>query len=178
MNEFCRVYGEALFELATERKEEKSLLNQLKAISTILEENEEYQQLMGNYSIPLQERIRMIDNAFAGHISDSLLNFLKILCERGAFRQYSGCVHAFENLYNAANNIEPVIMTSAIELNDDQKERIVSVLSNKTGKTIQLTVKVDPNVRGGLRCEMSGRRFDNTIETRMDILRRVLSERS
>ena len=86
MNEFCRVYGEALFELATERKEEKSLLNQLKAISTILEENEEYQQLMGNYSIPLQERIRMIDNAFAGHISDSLLNFLKILCERAAFR--------------------------------------------------------------------------------------------
>ena len=42
----------------------------------------------------------------------------------------------------------------------------------------ELTEKVDPELRGGIRCEMAGKRLDNTILTKMDSLRRALSKKS
>ena len=51
-------------------------------------------------------------------------------------------------------------------------------LEKKTGKTVRLTVKVDPSLGGGLRVQMGGYRFDNTVVSRMDTLRRALLAQS
>lgn len=178
MNEFSRVYGEALFELSMEENRDAAILSQVRAVDGILGAEPGYARLMDARSLPVAERLSMLDEAFGKQVDVSLLNFLKILCQRGAFDQFHGCAEVYESLYNEHHNIMPVTVVTAVPLDAAQRARLTEALAGRTGKTIELTEKVDPELRGGIRCEMAGKRLDNTILMKMDSLRRALSKKS
>lgn len=178
MNEFSQVYGEALFDLTSEEQLDQAVLDQILSVDSLLKEEPDYLKLIASPSIAGEDRLKMLDEAFSGRVHEYLLNFLKILCERNAFDQFHSCAQVYENLYNEKHNIVPVYVYSAVALSDKQKEQLVDALTKKSGKTIKLIAKIDPEIRGGIRCEMAGRRLDNSIETKMDSLRRILSKKS
>ncbi|MBQ8095317.1 MAG: ATP synthase F1 subunit delta [Clostridia bacterium] len=178
MNEFSRVYGEALYELSSEESRDAAILTQVRAVDVILRDEPAYAKLISARSLPVTERLSLLDEAFGNQVDATLLNFLKILCQRGAFDQFHGCADVFETLYNDRHNIMPVTVVTAVALDERQRKRLIDALQKKTGKTIQLTEKVEPELRGGIRCEMAGKRLDNSILTKMDSLRRSLSKKS
>ena len=61
--------------------------------------------------------------------------------------------------------------TAAAALSADAKEKLTQKLAALTGKTIDLTVKVDPSVLGGVRLDMDGVRLDGTVRHRLDAIR-------
>jgi F-type H+-transporting ATPase subunit delta len=178
VNEFSRVYGEALFELSLEESRDAVVLSQVRVLKTILMDEPQYLKLINARSVPIAERLSLLDEAFGSQVDTNLLNFLKILCQRGAFDQFHGCAEVYESLYNEHHGIIPATVVSAVPLDKDQRARIIEALERKTGKTIELTEKVDPELRGGIRCEMAGKRLDNSILNKMDSLRRALSKKS
>lgn len=178
MNEFSRVYGEALFELSNDESRDEAILMQVRAVDGILKGEPQYARLISARSLPLAQRISLLDEAFGSRVDGYLLNFLKLLCERGALDQFHGCAEVYQARYNEVHNIVPVTVFTAVPLDEDRRARLTEALERKTGKTVELTEKVDPELRGGIRCEMAGKRLDNTILTKMDSLRRVLSKKS
>ena len=58
-----------------------------------------------------------------------------------------------------------------MELEDAAREKLRAKLAAMTGKTIELTVRVDPSVLGGIRLDMEGTRLDGTVRHRLDALR-------
>ena len=175
MTAFGQVYGEGLFDLASEEGIDKQVLSELRIISSILSEEHDYVRLMMNQSIPAAERAGLLQDAFAGRCHQYVLNFLKLISDRNAFDQFPQCLSAYEKRYHEKHNIELVTVTTAIELTELQKERLTAALHERTGKEILLKEIVDPSVRGGIRCEMSGYTLDNTILTKLATLRRSLS---
>ena len=67
------------------------------------------------------------------------------------------------------------LVTTGEKLNDEQRERLLEKLRKMTGKQIDLTEKVDPDVVGGVLLEMDGQRYDNTVRHRLESIRRVLN---
>lgn len=178
MNELAKAYGGALYALAQEEQLEELLLAQLHTVCGILSETPEYMRLMDSRTVAKAERLSLLDDAFGGRVHPYLVNFMKILLERGAFNQMLLCQTAYETCYNEQHNIVPATAVSARPLTEDQKERLVKALQKKTGKTVHLTVRVDPALRGGLRVQMGGYRFDNSVASRMEGLRRTLLTQS
>lgn len=178
MNDFAKVYGSALFELAQEEHIEAEILQELDVLCTAMKESPEYARLIDSRNVSKAERLSMLDVAFIGRVNAYLLNFMKILCERNAFGQLCACRDAYVRLYQQANGIVPAKAVSAVELSQEQTERLIEALQKKTGKKVQLTVKVDPSLHSGLRVEMEGYRYDNTVASRMDQLRRALKAQS
>lgn len=174
MNDLAKAYGGALYALAQEEKLEDALLAQLDAVCGIIGDNPEYTRLMDSRAVVKSERLALLDDAFAGKVHPYLVSFMKILLERSAFSQLSMCRQAYENCYNEQHGIVQAAAVSAKPLSDMQKERLIQALERKTGKTVRLTVHVDPSLRGGLRVEMGGYRLDNSVASRMDHLRRAL----
>ena len=115
----------------------------------------------------LQLRVQIIDRVLRGQVHLYLLNFLKILCERGALNEYEGCLAAFKTLYNQAHGIVEATVTTAVPLDDEQRVRMSEKLSAKTGKTVVLTERVDESLMGGVLLEMNGQRYDNTLKNRL-----------
>ncbi len=174
MTQMAKVYGGSLFELATEENLNAEILQQCEEVSTILAQNPEYVRLLCQVNVPKKERTALLDEAFGEQVNVYLVNFMKILCEEGAMRDFTSCVKEYRRLYNVANGIMEAVAVSAVELNDAQTDALRKKLEEMTGKTIQLEVKVQADCLGGLRIILDGKELDGTVKARLAKLRRDL----
>lgn len=135
-------------------------------------------RLIKDKAIAKTERLALLDGAFSGQIHPYLLNFMKLLCERGAFGEMAACQAEYISCYNEKHGIVPAKVFSAEALSDEQLARLKAALERTSGKHVTLDVHVDAALVGGMHVEMAGKSYDNTLESRMDHLRRVLAARS
>ena len=122
------------------------------------------------------ERCQILDDSFRGKVHGYLLNFLKILTEKGYMRYFSDCCDAYTEHYDQDNGILRVDAVSAVELTNAQKEKLMQKLSRITGKEIALRNRIDPAVLGGIRLDYDGQRLDDTVSHRLDAIRNVLNK--
>ena len=174
MTEVGNVYGEALYTLARDEDLSKTILEQLRVLDRSFQQEPDFLRLLAAPNLPKAERCRILDDSFRGQIEPYILNFLKILTEKGYVRHFSACVEAYRALYNQDNGILPVTAVSAVPLNGQQLAALTEKLNRITGKHVELENKLDPAVLGGLRLDYDGKRIDDTVSHRMDAIRNML----
>lgn len=175
MTEVGSVYGGALYDLAAAEKLSEEILGQLQILSGSFAEEPTFLNLLSAHSLPKAERCKIIDDSFAGKVHPYVLNFLKLLTEKGYVRHFADCCRAYRIRYNADNNILPVTAVSAVKLTEKQTARLTAKLEEQTGKTIELTNRVDPDVLGGVRLDFDGKCVDDTLAHRLDSIRHLLN---
>ena len=166
------LYGQSLYDLAAEEKADDQIMEELEAVRGILRENPDYVTLLSEPSIPGKTRIQLLDDAFRGQIHPYLLNFLKILVEKGMLRGFSTCCSTYRTSYNKDHGISEAFVTSAVPLTEEQAAALQAKLEKVSGQKILLTRRVDAKVLGGLSVELDGKLFDGTVEGRLGELRR------
>ena len=174
MTEVGSVYAEALYSLAREEGLSDAILQQLKTLDSCFTQEPDFLRLLGAPNLPKSERCQILDDSFRGKVEPYLLNFLKILTEKGYIRQFSNCVEAYRDLYNQENGILPVTAITAVALTDAQSAKLTEKLRMITGKQIELLNKLDPTVLGGMRLDYDGKRVDDTVSHRLDAVRSML----
>ena len=175
MTEAGRVYGEALYELAREEKAEKRIMEELGMASRLFRENPGYVKLMGLHSVPKKERSEALEKAFSGRVHPYLLNFLKLLAERGAFGEVKSSLEAYTARYNSDNGILPVRAVSARALREGEIALLKEKLDRLTGKNTVISAETDPSLLGGVRLTMDGKLYDGSVSTRLRELEKALS---
>ena len=174
MTQVGSVYGEALYELAKSEGLQESILEELKALNESFRQEPGFIQLLSSHAISKQERCKVLDDSFRGRINQYVLNFLKILTEKGYMHHFSHCCEAYTRLYNEDNNILSVRAVTAVSLTETQSQALTQKLTRLTGKTILLENRVDPTCLGGVRLDYDGQRLDDTISHRLDSVRELL----
>lgn len=169
------VYGEALYDLAKTEGLSGAIMDQLSVLDESFRSEPDFLRLLSSPNLTKQERCAVLEESFRGKVHDYVLNFLKILTEKGYIRHFSACCAAFGEHYDADNGILPVTAVTAVALRPEQAERLTGKLSQLTGKTVRLTNRVDPGVLGGIRLDYSGNRLDDTVEHRLAAIRDMLS---
>lgn len=176
MTEVGHVYGQSLYELARDENLGADIQQQLESLRQSFQEAPEFLTLLSTPSLSKSERCQILDESFRGNVHPYVLNFLKILTEKGYIRYFSDCCGAYTDSYNADNGILPVTAVTAVPMRENQAETLTRKLSAITGKQIQLRRKIDPTVLGGIRLDYDGQRLDDTVSHRMDKLRDLLSK--
>ena len=174
MTQVGNVYGEALYTLALEEELSGKLLNELTVLSQCFRENPEFIRLLSSPNLTKQERCQILDDSFRGTVQPYVLNFLKILTEKGYMKHFADCVKTYEDLYNRDNGILPVTAITAVPMSGEQAEKLSAKLSQATSKQVKLLNKVDPSVLGGVRLDYDGKRLDDTVSHRMDAITKAL----
>ena len=175
MTEIARMYGGSLYDLAAEEGLETRILDELDEAAKLIRDDPEYLRLLSTPSIPKKERCALLDEAFRGQVHLYVLNFLKILCEKGTLRELSGCARAYHIRYNQAHGILEATATTAVAMTEQQAKSLHEKLEKLTGKTIDLKTKVDPAVLGGIRLDIEGTELDGTVRSRLAALRRDIA---
>ena len=174
MTQTGSVYGEALYDLAGSEGLSEVILKELTVLSQSFATEPDFIRLLGTPSISKQERCQILDDSFRGKVHPYVLNFLKILTEKGYMRHFGDCCEAYRALYNRDNGILPVNAITAVALSDSQRKRLSEKLAAITGKKIELNNRIDPNCLGGIRLDYDGNRLDDTVEHRLNAIRSVL----
>ena len=167
-------YGQALYTLAKEENVEKQILTQMDMLNQAFDREPAFLRLLGAPNLPKAERCAILDDSFRDQVHIYLLNFLKILTERGYAKLFGDCCQAYRDQYNADNGILPVQAVTAVPLTEAQHARLAEKLAKLTGKTVELTNRVDPSVLGGVRLDYDGKRVDGTVQSRLDSIRDLL----
>ena len=175
MTETARMYGGSLYDLAAEEGLDERILGELEGVTALLNGDAEYLHLLSIPSIPKKERCALLDEAFRGQVHLYVLNFMKLLCEKGALRELPGCARAYRVRYNQAHGILEATATTAVAMTEQQAKSLHEKLEKLTGKTIDLKTKVDPAVLGGIRLDIEGTELDGTVQNRLAALRRDIA---
>ena len=174
MTQAANTYGQALYDLAKDEDLGKTFLEELCVLKEVFTQNPQYSKLLSAPDLPKQERCGILDEAFRGKVHPYVLNFLKILTEKGYMRYFSDCCRSFTESYNRDNGILPVTAVTAVPMTDTQVKALTAKLQQITGKRIELVAKLDPKVLGGVRLDYDGKRVDDTVAHRLDAVRNML----
>ena len=150
MMRVAELYGGSLYDLAAEEKQERDLLEEMQGVQHLLRENPQYAALLSEPSIPKEKRLELLDQAFRGEIKPYLLNFLKLITERGLLFQYAGMCRAYEQRFNKAHNIAEA--------------------------QVVLKERLDASLLGGMVVEMDGKTLDGSVAGRLLAIRKKVEE--
>lgn len=171
-------YAEALFTLGLEEKKDKEQLDELLLIRQVIKDNEEYIQLLLSPNLPRDEKIGLIDSAFSCRVSDYVLSFLKLLCEKGRIELLEECIDNYEKLYNQINSVIKARVVSAVSLTDEEKNKIIEKLQQKTKHKVELMCTVDPSILGGIVIHTDDAVIDGSLRRKMHDVKEVINGES
>ena len=168
------IYGQGLYTLAKEEALDAVILQQLQTLQTAFSQQPDFLKLLGSANLPKEERLRIIDDSFRGSVEPYVLNFLKLLTERGYIAHFADAFADYQAQYNRDQGILQVRAVSAVALTPAQQEMLTEKLTAITGKKIQLVCKVDASVLGGVRLSYNGVQVDGTVESRLQAMEKML----
>jgi len=174
MTNVAVVYAQALYDLVKDEGCSESVLKELSALSECFAQEPDYVRLLSAHNLTKEERCRVLDDSFRGRVNPYVLNFLKILTEKGYVRHFADCCKEYRTAFNRDHGILEVCAVTALPLNADQLERLTQKLAKVTGKTIDLHNRIDPACLGGIRLDYDGKRMDDTVAHRLESIGAVL----
>ena len=162
-----REYANAFFSLAEEEGKCEKLLIDLRTIVKVVEQNAKYLDLLDTPSLPKEEKLSLIDEAFSS-LDEYAVNLMKLLAEKRLSRLIPSILEEYEALYDEKFNILRVEAVSAVAMSEEQLSRLAKKLENENGKTVIITNTVNPEILGGLKLRYAGIQLDGSLKTRLD----------
>ena len=175
MTEVGNVYGLSLYQLAKDEALAKTIGEELSVLQEAFQAEPDFIRLLSSPNLTKAERCQILDQSFRGKVHPYVLNFLKILTEKGYMRHFADCCASYSQQYNEDNGILSVTAVTAVALTDAQRDKLAEKLHKLTGKEIQLRGRIDPTILGGIRLDYDGRRVDDTLAHRLDAIRDLLN---
>jgi F-type H+-transporting ATPase subunit delta len=107
--------------------------------------------------------------------SDQLLrNFVRLVAEKGRSGQIEEIAREFDRLMAREERRLNVELTTARELSDDEARELLGQIEQASGRTIEATRRVDPNLIGGFVLQAGSMRVDASVRGRIEGLRHEL----
>jgi F-type H+-transporting ATPase subunit delta len=174
MEEIARVYARSLFEVAKEQSTLDVVREQLGQFAEALDGNRELAIFFFSPYFSTQEKKDGLGRVLSG-ADPAVANFLELLIENHRMPAIFRVRRELESLWEQENQLLPVTITSAVQLDEATVNSIGEAIGKQTGQTVQLTSKVDPDVLGGLIVRVGNSILDASIRNRLENLRRSVA---
>jgi len=176
MTEMNKEYGTALFMLAKELGKENEYALDLECVAEVFSGNPQYIDFLASPAISVSDKISALSEAFVDAIDTNVLSFVQLLCERGRIHSFGGCVEEYKKLLDVQNSISTAYVKSAVELTDEEKERLKDKLEIQSGHSVVLECSVDESLLGGIVVEIDGKVIDASLKHRLYEVKDVISK--
>ena len=171
MEEIAVVYSRSLFEAALDADKLDVVREQLGEFTDALDANRELQVFFFSPYFSTQEKKDGLQRLIKG--ADPLfLNFLELLVENHRMPVIFRVRRGYDRLWESHNRLLPVEVTSAVELDEDTVRGIGDRIAEQTGRRIELSSIVEPDILGGIVVRVGNQVLDASIRTRLDSLRK------
>jgi F-type H+-transporting ATPase subunit delta len=173
VEEIAQVYARSLFEVAEEADKIDDVREQLGEIADALDGDRDLQVFFFSPYFSTQEKSEGLDKAVTG-AEPIVLNFLKLLIEKHRMPALFRIRRVYESLWEDYNKLLPVQITSAVELDKNVVKQIGDKISEQTGRKVDLSATVEPDILGGIVVRVGNQVLDASIRRRLEILRKQI----
>ena len=171
-----RLYAKALFEAAEDSGRVDAVQRDLGEFADAVEASPELTAFLANPQVDPAAKVGVLGELSEG--SDELVhNFLRLIAAKGRAGQIPGIRDEFQALVDRAQGRVAVELTTAFELSDDEAASIVAQIEQSSGRKVEATRKVDPELVGGMILQAGSLRVDASVRGRLQRLRHELVTR-
>ena len=167
-------YSLALYELAKDKDQVPYYMVQLKKLSDIWKENEDFLKALRHPKITRREKKEWISQLFESELDPLLYRYLLVMVEHDQIGYIPEIYEAFIEVYKEDQNIESVLIESACPLSEDQIRQIKTVIEKKLKKNIEVRTNVVPELIAGVRVRTKDFVLDNSMLSRISNLKEKL----
>lgn len=171
------IYARALFDAAREHGKTTEVRDQLRELAAALVETPELEAFLTNPQLDPASKASLLEEISAG-AEPLLQNFLRLVAEKGRGGDLRAMADEYERLVDREQGRIVVELTTAFELSDGEATSIVSQIEQASGRTVEATRSVDPDLIGGLILQAGSLRVDASVRGRLQKLRRELATTS
>jgi F-type H+-transporting ATPase subunit delta len=175
VEEIAEVYARALFEVAKEHDLLDDIREQLAMFADALSDNRDLMTFFFSPYFSTEEKKDGLRRAVEG-AEPAFMNFLEALLERHRMPAIFRIRARYQKLWDEENKLLPVEITSAIELDKSIARNIGERIGEQTGRKVELSSKVDPEILGGIVLRVGNSVLDASIRTRLNQLRKQVAQ--
>ena len=171
-------YAQALFELATETGTVERVAADLATFESLVDSSEDLRRFVKSPVFSAEEQVKALDALLArAEITGNAANFLKLVAAKRRLFAIGDMIRDFHRLNDAAKGIVRATVTVAEPLKDAHVEALKTALAEVSGgKEIDVAVKVDPSIIGGLIVQLGSRMVDGSLKTKLNSIRTRMKE--
>ena len=171
MEELATVYARSLFEAAQDADKLDEVHEQVGEFADALDGDRDLQVFFFSpYLTPDEKK-----DGLHKTVTDAepiVQNFLELLIENHRMPALLRIRREFDALWDEENKLLPVTITSAVELDEDVVKGIGDRIGEQTGRKVELSADVDPDVLGGLVVRVGNTVLDASVRHRLEQLRK------
>lgn len=175
MTEKVEEYAAGLAKLAAAEGELNRVADELYQLGRTVESSDELRSTLSDRSIPASRRIGVLEDLLGSSASPVTVNLVSMLVGAGRGNHIGPISNELVRQAAETRGQAVAEVRSAVALNDDQRERLQSALSDATGMNIDIVVVVDPDILGGVVAQVGDTVFDGSIRTRLEKMKERLS---
>jgi F-type H+-transporting ATPase subunit delta len=169
-----KIYANALFEAVKEKGRLEVVRDELHSFVEAADEVPALRELLLNPEVDSRQKVDAL-SALLADADELTRNFLLLVAEKGRAPQLHEIVREFDTLVAREEGILDVELTTAVELSEDEAEKLLGQIEQVSGRRLRATRGVDPDLIGGFVLRAGSYRADASVKGRLDGLRRELT---
>lgn len=171
-------YAGALFELALEEKAVDSVKKDLETFDALIAENPDLNRLVRSPVFGVDDQLKAISAILAkAGITGLAANFLRVITTNRRLFSLRQIIRGYRALVARHKGEISAQVTVAEKLSDNSLEALKSALTSVTGgKAMDLDVKIDPAIIGGLIVKVGSRMVDSSLRTKLNAIKFAMKE--
>ena len=174
MEEIATVYARSLFEVAQQEGKTDEVREQLGQVADTLAEDQQLQVFFFSPYFNGEEKKDGLRKAITD-VEPILQRFLELLVENHRMPVLFRVRRSYDALWEELNQRLPVQVTTAVDLDEQVARQIGDRIGEQTGRQVQLTTTVDPEILGGLVLRVGNNVLDASVRHRLEALRRQVA---
>lgn len=164
-----KTYGDALFELAMEKGSLDSYFSQCKDILQAILDNEELLKLLSHPKITKEEKVKVIEDVFAGRVDDDITGFFVLIVKKDRQTELLQILEYFIDKVKDYKKIGVAYVITAVEIAESTKKSIEDKLKATTDYVaFEMNYSVDKSIIGGMIIRIGDRVVDSSIKSKLE----------
>lgn len=163
-------YAQAVFSLGKERDTLDAWQGDLALLDSIVQ-NDAVATYLTNPSITANEKLATLESALETNVQPETRNLAKLLVERNRTGLVPEIRELFDDQVRAERGIIIADVTTAERLNDAEQEFVRQKLEGLTGKTVELSLHIEPEIIGGIIVRIGDQVIDGSVRNKLEKMR-------
>lgn len=168
-------YARGLLAMAEAEGESERVTDELARFGRALEQHNELREALGDRQLPVERRLAVVDELLQSKAHPQTVAAVAHVIQSGRGRMLVDIIKAFERSAANRRDREVAEVRTAVELTDDQRERLRKALSKATGRDVELRVVIDEEVVGGILATVGDTVIDGTVSRQLARMRAKLA---
>ena len=171
-NKLVKIYANSLYKFSEEELIKDVLFDQIIFVEETLNQNVDVVNLLKIPTISKVKKKELVDEIYSGRVIEYIVNFIKVLIDNDRISLIIDILNRYKNIYYKNNNIEKVIITTAINLSNDEKADVIFKCEKLLNKKVIAQYMVNDEIIGGIIIKTDDKLYDMSVKAKLNSIKK------